>query len=110
VPWPLLIVPAETVQLNVGVTFVSPPETFAVKVTGWPMVPVSGQLTLTVGHGGGACGMQLHRSTVTVVEVKAMHPQPSSTSTVTVYVPGATPPRSSVAFGPSPVILPPVVE
>ena len=32
-------------------TFGSPPETFAVNVTGWPMVPVSGQLTVTVGHG-----------------------------------------------------------
>jgi hypothetical protein len=84
VPWPDEIVPAETVQLKVGVTAGSPPETFAVKVTGWPMVPVSGQLTETVGHGGGGGVTQLQALTVTVVEVKATQPQPSSTSTVTV--------------------------
>src|SRR3712207_8833303 len=94
VPWPLLMVPAETVQLKVGVTFGSPPETVAVNVTGWPAVAVSGQLTSTVGHAGRGAGTQLQRSTVPVVEVNAIQRQPSSTSTVTVYVPGATPVRS----------------
>src|SRR5919112_3017021 len=86
VPWPLLMVPAETVQLKVGVTFGSPPETFAVNVTGVPGLTGSdGQLTLTVGHGGGVgLTTQSQAVTPTVVEVKAIQPQPSSTSTVTV--------------------------
>ena len=79
------------------------------KVIGSPALAVSGQLTVTVGHGI-TVGTQPQRVTSTVVEVKAIQPQPSSTSTVTVYVPGATPLRSSAAFGPSPLIFPPVVE
>ena len=65
-------------------TAVSPPETLAVKVTGWPTVPVSGQLTLTVGHAIRGGETHPHMFTVTVVEVNATHPHPSSTSTVTV--------------------------
>ncbi len=86
VPWPLLMVPAETVQLKVGVTFGSPADTLAVNVMGVPGFTGSdGQLTSTVGHGGGVgSAMQSQRSTVTVVEVNAIQPQPSSTSTVTV--------------------------
>jgi hypothetical protein len=85
VPWPLLMVPAETVQLKVGVTFGSPSETFAVNVIGVPGFNGSdGQLTLTVGHGGGGIASHSQRLTVTVVDVKAIQPQPSSTSTVTV--------------------------
>jgi len=55
-----------------------------------------GQSTLTVGHGGTQSGL----ATVTVVEEKATHPQPSSTSTVAVYVPAVTPAKSQVTFGP----------
>ena len=52
VPCPELIVPAETVQLNVGVTFALPPLTFAVNVRASSRFSsaVSGQETVTVGH------------------------------------------------------------
>src|SRR3712207_5607856 len=53
VPWPLVIVPAETVQWKVGVTFGSPPERLAVKVIGSPASTVSGPITLKVGQAGG---------------------------------------------------------
>src|SRR4029077_3509188 len=61
VPWPLLIVPAETVQLYV--TFASP-LTEAVKVIGAPSSTSDGQLTDTVGHGG---LQPVHSAMVTVV-------------------------------------------
>jgi hypothetical protein len=51
VPWPLLMVPAETAQLYVGVTLRSPPLTLAEKVIGLPASTSSiGALTPTVGH------------------------------------------------------------
>src|ERR1043165_6395635 len=84
VPRPDETVPAETVQLKVGVTVGSPPETLAVKVAGVPAFTVSGQLTVTVGHGGGVGVTQPQALTVMLVEVNATQPQPSSTSTVTV--------------------------
>src|SRR5436190_18073072 len=49
VPWPLLMVPAETDQLYVTVM---PLETDALKVIGEPKSTSDGQLTDTVGHGG----------------------------------------------------------
>ena len=61
VPWPLLIVPAETVQLYV--TFMlSAPE--ALKVIGAPWSTSAGQLTDTAGHGG---LQPVHSAMVTVV-------------------------------------------
>jgi hypothetical protein len=93
VPWPLEIVPAETVQLKVGVTSGEPLSMVAVKVIGLPAGTVSGQETLTVGQARASLSslslssllMQpVQASTVTVVSAKEMQPQPSSTSTVTV--------------------------
>ena len=61
VPWPLLMVPAETVQLYV--TFMSPPME-AVKVIGAAWSTSDGQLTEIVGHGG---LQSVHSAMVTVV-------------------------------------------
>jgi hypothetical protein len=75
VPWPLLMVPAETDQLYV--TFMSPaPE--AVKVIGAPCSTSAGQLTEMVGHGG---TQPVHSAMVTVVVLCAVCPLPSLTST-----------------------------
>src|SRR5258705_6814349 len=77
VPWPPLIVPAETDQLYV--TFMSPaPE--AVKVIAEPMSTSAGQLTEIVGHGG---FQPVHSAMVTVVELFALR-LPSLTVTLAV--------------------------
>ena len=75
VPWPLLMVPAETVQLYVTVTS---PLTEAVKVIGAPWSTSDGQLTDTVGQGG---RQPVHSATVTVVEPVAVCALPSLTVT-----------------------------
>src|ERR1041385_4120341 len=107
VPWPLVIVPAETVQLYVGVTCGVPCVKFAVKVIELPSETSDGQVTFTVGHTRfGTEAVQL--AIVTVVVDEVIHPQPSSTSTDAVYVPGPSPLRSQVTFAPSPVTRPPV--
>ena len=87
--------------------FGGPPEMFAETVADCPnSTNCVGQSTVIVGHNG----TQSHSLTVTVVDENDTHPHPSSTSTVAVYVPGVTPARFHVTFGPSPVICPPVVE
>src|ERR1700754_1016829 len=50
VPCPELIVPAETVQLNVGDTVSSPPFTLTVNVRSFPASTESGQVTLIIGQ------------------------------------------------------------
>ena len=78
VPWPLLIVPAETDQLYV--TFMSPaPE--ALKVIGAPRSTSDGQLTEIVGHGG---LQPVHSAMVTVVVLTAVCWLPSFTVAVAV--------------------------
>ena len=67
VPWPLLIVPAETDQLYVHVAPGAPPDTEAVYVIGWLASTSVGQLTETTGHGGGGGTQPEQSATVTVV-------------------------------------------
>jgi hypothetical protein len=78
VPWPLVMVPAETDQLKVGVTPMSPPVTSAVKVAGCPHVTLSEQEMLTVGHAGGGRLMQGHLRTVTVAVLVRVQTPPGS--------------------------------
>src|SRR5258708_3046450 len=88
VPWPLLIVPVETVQLYV--TFMSPaPE--ALKVIGAPSSTSAGQLTDTVGQGG---TQPMHSPMVTVAVPGTMCPFPSFTLTPPSYLPPCCPERS----------------
>jgi hypothetical protein len=81
VPWPLLMVPAETVQLYVGVRAGVPPLTFTEKVTGVPCsTSLVGQFGVIVGQTrSGTQSPQF--AIVTVVVDEVIHPQPSSTST-----------------------------
>ena len=72
VPWPLEIVPADTDQLKVVVAPPVSPEMLAVKVIGWPASTSLGQLTVTVGHGGGGLTQSGQSATVTVVEPVAV--------------------------------------
>src|SRR5713226_9939382 len=76
-------------------------------LTGAPSSAASGQLTVTFGQT--LFGMQSEQvPIVTSVLENEMQPQPSSTSTVAVYLPGPTPLRSQLTLAPSPVTRPPV--
>src|ERR687884_1368385 len=98
--------PALTVQLYTGEMPGVPPVTLAVKVTGAPTATVSGPEIVMFGQTG-TMGQSL---TTIFVEVKATQPSSRllSTSTLAVYVPGGTPVKSQVAFGPSPLRRPPL--
>src|SRR5712691_8878301 len=75
-------------------------------LTGAPSSAASGQLTVTFGQR--IFGTQSEQvPIVTSVVANEMQPQPSSTSTVAVYLPGPTPLRSQFTWAPSPVTRPP---
>ena len=59
-------------------TAVSPPVTFAVNVIVWPSDAWSWHETRTVGHAIRGGETHPHMFTVTVVEVNATHPHPST--------------------------------
>ena len=66
------MVPAETDQLYVQLAPSAPPETLAVNVIGAFGSTSVGQLTDTVGHGGGGSLQSVQSATVTVVEPLAV--------------------------------------
>src|SRR5438093_24859 len=74
VPWPLVILPAEMVQLRLGRMPGAgvPPLMLAVKVTGAFSLPASGHVMLTVGQtgrgGGGGGGGGQSRTTIEMDE------------------------------------------